>query len=407
MGAARTDVTDSFWTSANGGGATHKPEFEGEAGKLTPVSHRFSSVQWSDVLTIRNGKNQKAVECPEGEYPICGSGGEMGRASAFITKGDSVIIGRKGNISSPILMREPFWNVDTAFGLEPNEERLTVEYLYYFCERFNFEKLNKAVTIPSLTKADLLKIDMPLPPINLQREFTDRVVLIDNLKVLLENVKQALDDLVKSQFVEMFGDPVANEMGWAISTVKDSATVYGDGPFGSNLKSSDYVDEGVRVIRLGNIAQGHFSEKDRSFISFEKFETLKKFECRPGEVVIATLGDPILRACLVPKLPVPSIHKADCMYYQVDRSKLLPIFAMCVINHPSMLRRAQGDTHGQTRGRINSTQTGNLPMVLPPLALQQQFADFVARVDKLGFDVQQQIEKLETLKQSLMQEYFG
>ena len=160
---------------------THKPQFEGEAGKLTPVSHRFSSVQWSDVLTIRNGKNQKAVECSEGEYPICGSGGEMGRASAFITKGDSVIIGRKGNISSPILMREPFWNVDTAFGLEPNEERLTVEYLYYFCEWFNFEKLNKAVTIPSLTKADLLKIDMPLPPINLQREFTDRVVLIDNL----------------------------------------------------------------------------------------------------------------------------------------------------------------------------------------------------------------------------------
>ena len=105
----------------------------------------------------------------------------MGRASSFITKGDSVIIGRKGNINNPILMREPFWNVDTAFGLEPNNKVLTVEYLYNFCKWFDFEKLNKAVTIPSLTKADLLKLDMPLPPLPLQQQFADFVAQVDKL----------------------------------------------------------------------------------------------------------------------------------------------------------------------------------------------------------------------------------
>ncbi|WP_281657404.1 hypothetical protein, partial [Collinsella stercoris] len=215
------------------------------------------------------------------------------------------------------------------------------------------------------------------------------------------------DTLVKSRFVEMFRDPVSNEMGWPASTIKETAIIYGDGPFGSNLKSSDYVDEGARVIRLGNIQQGYFSEKDQSFVSYEKYEQLNRYKCSPGEIVIATLGSPILRACLVPDSCDPSIHKADCMYYEVDRDRLVPTFAMCVINHPSMLRRAAADVHGQTRGRINSTQTGALPMILPPLALQQEFASFVAEVDKSRYIVQQKIEKLQTLYDSLAQEYFG
>lgn len=137
---------------------------------------------WSDALTIVNGKNQKKVECANGEYAICGSGGEMGRATQYLTRGNSVIIGRKGNINRPILMREPFWNVDTAFGLEPNADKLVVEYLYYYCEWFDFQKLNKAVTIPSLTKADLLKIEMPLPPLALQQEFAAFVSQVDKLR---------------------------------------------------------------------------------------------------------------------------------------------------------------------------------------------------------------------------------
>lgn len=95
------------------------------------------------------------------------------------------------------------------------------------------------------------------------------------------------------------------------------------------------------------------------------------------------------------------------MYYEVDRNKLIPTFAMWAINHSSMLRRAMVDAHGQTRGRINSTQAGNLPMVVPSLALQQEFADFAAEVDKSRFIVQQQIEKLQMLYDSLAQEYFS
>ena len=83
---------------------------------------------FEDVLEIKNGKNQKAVENPEGQYPIYGSGGLMGYADDYICEADTVIIGRKGNINNPIYVSEPFWNVDTAFGLLTNKEILLPRY---------------------------------------------------------------------------------------------------------------------------------------------------------------------------------------------------------------------------------------------------------------------------------------
>ena len=122
-------------------------------------------------MTIVSGKNQKAVVSPNGPYPIYGSGGIMGRADDFLCDAGTTIIGRKGTINSPIFVNEPFWNVDTAFGISPGNE-LHPKYLYYFCCFFNFKELDKSTTIPSLAKRDLLQIQMPVPSLSEQ----DRIV---------------------------------------------------------------------------------------------------------------------------------------------------------------------------------------------------------------------------------------
>ena len=161
--------------------------------------------KWNEILTIRNGKNQKNVEDKNGQFPIYGSGGIIGYAKDWIVKKNSVIIGRKGNINKPILVRENFWNVDTAFGLEPTLEKINSEYLFYFCQLYNFEKLNKAVTIPSLTKSDLLDISLPLPPLSLQDEFADFVAQVDKSQLAIQKSLEELETLKKSLMQEYFG----------------------------------------------------------------------------------------------------------------------------------------------------------------------------------------------------------
>lgn len=160
--------------------------------------------KWEDVVTIINGKNQRKVEEENGIYPIYGSGGEMGRANDYLCNENTIIIGRKGNINKPILVTEKYWNVDTAFGLDTDSELLSYQYLYWFCIFFDFEKLNKTVTIPSLTKSDLFEIKMPIPPIELQIKFIDICQKINNglikTNLSLQNINNLLDSLSQKAF---------------------------------------------------------------------------------------------------------------------------------------------------------------------------------------------------------------
>lgn len=151
--------------------------------------------KWSEVVDIISGKNQKAVANPEGKYPIYGSGGIMGYADDYLCEAGTTIVGRKGTINNPIFVNSRFWNVDTAFGINPKAE-LMPKYLYYFCRYFNFKELDKSTTIPSLAKRDLLAIEMPVPSIFEQERIIARIEelfsQLDNGVETLQKTKQQL-----------------------------------------------------------------------------------------------------------------------------------------------------------------------------------------------------------------------
>ena len=173
-------------------------------GDIKTNDKKWEIYYWKDILNIKNGKNQKQVENIEGKYPIYGSGGIIGRSNAYICNENSIIIGRKGNINKPILVKEKFWNVDTAFGLEVKSENMSYHYLYYFCLFYDFEIHNKAVTIPSLVKSDLEKIVLPVPPIELQNKFAERIEKIEKLKFEIEKSIEIAQNLYDSLISKYF-----------------------------------------------------------------------------------------------------------------------------------------------------------------------------------------------------------
>ncbi|MFC3417161.1 restriction endonuclease subunit S [Algoriphagus hitonicola] len=148
-------------------------------------------VALGEIAEIISGKNQKEVENPNGEYPIYGSGGVFGFADQYLCPPGTTVIGRKGTINNPIFVNEKFWNVDTAFGIHPCEYVLP-KLLFYFCKGFNFKKLDKSTTIPSLAKRDLLQIDFPLIPLPEQRAIVARIEeLFSELDHAIANLKSA------------------------------------------------------------------------------------------------------------------------------------------------------------------------------------------------------------------------
>lgn len=160
---------------------------------------KWESKIWNEVVTIKNGRDYKKVLVSDGGYPVVGTGGEIARASKYLCPENTIVVGRKGSINNPMLMKEKFWNVDTAFGVIPNSDYLHYQYFYYFCKFYNFMKLNKATTLPSTTKADLLKIRINIPPLELQNQFASFVQEVDKSRLrellAIKQIKLLLNDL--------------------------------------------------------------------------------------------------------------------------------------------------------------------------------------------------------------------
>lgn len=169
---------------------------------------RWKMKSWKDILEIRSGRNQKVVESNNGTYPILGSAGKvMAYANDYICEKNTVLIGRKGTINNPLYIEERFWNVDTAFGLHALED-LDSKFLYYFCLSYDFTERDKGSGRPSLVKKDLLTMNMPIPPLDIQK---DIVVELDSLLGSIDQLKESyksklseLEDLKQSILQKAF-----------------------------------------------------------------------------------------------------------------------------------------------------------------------------------------------------------
>jgi type I restriction enzyme S subunit len=169
---------------------------------------------------------------------------------------------------------------------------------------------------------------------------------------------------------------------WTWVQVNDLTPAGGlfDGPFGSNLKSSDYTEDGARVIRLENIGHLNFVDEKRTYVSREKYKSLLKHAVYPGDIVFSSFVEENIRVCVLPAdLAKETLAKADCFTLRsldtVDRRYLALQLAS-----PSSYRILAADVHGATRPRVNTTQLRNLPVRLCSLAEQKEI---VQRFDRL------------------------
>jgi len=156
-----------------------------------------------------------------------------------------------------------------------------------------------------------------------------------------------------------------------------------DGPFGSKLKKSHYVDDrGYRVIRLGNIGRGAFKDEDKAYISQDHFNDLRRYHLQPGDLLVASLGSPPGRTCLVPSGVGSALNKADCFRVRVG-GDVLPSYLVVYLNSPSTIARAISLHRGDTRGRITLTHLRSTPVALPPIAEQSRIVELVARLTEM------------------------
>ncbi|MGQ0502973.1 MAG: restriction endonuclease subunit S [Panacagrimonas sp.] len=279
--------------------------------------------------------------------------------------------------------------IKTRFGfgstefhvVRPRADKLDDRYLFHFLRQPKIRESGERRMTGSggqrrVPKAFLAELIIPLPPLPEQRRIAAILDKADALRAKRRQAIAKLDQLLQSVFLDMFGDPVTNPKGWPIRAIADLAAVLRDGPFGSNLKSEHYKPSGIRVIRLQNIGIWEFLADDAAYISEEHYASLPRNHCKAGDVLIGTLGDPNLRACILPPTIDRALNKADCLLFRPERTRATAEYICGLLNSPSLIGSAGGLALGQTRLRISMGRLKELSVPMPPPPEQQRFTSF-------------------------------
>ena len=357
-----------------------------------------------DLVNIKTGKLDANAANQDGIYPFFTCAAKPLKINNYAYDCECALVAGNGDLNVKYYIGK-FNAYQRVYIIESkNNNVLDTKFLSIFldtCLR-SLRNKTKGAVIQFIRLGDLTGLKLVLPPHSVQIKIVNILSKVENLIAQRKESIALLDEYLKSVFLEMFGDPGLNIKNWIKLNIKEISLRFSDGPFGSNLKTEHYSERGIQVIRLQNIGINEFVEKDISYVSDVHYQNvLKKYSCYPRDIVIATMGEPNIRACVVPKHIKVAVNKADCVLFRVNPEIANPYFISHLLNQKGILFIATSFIHGQTRSRISSGQLAKISIPVPPLELQNKFAAIVEKVEVIKKEYGDSLVELENMYGSL------
>lgn len=323
---------------------------------------------------------------------------------------NTVIMSFKLSLGKTAITQEPIYTNEAIMAFIPKDTcKILPDYLFYVLSSRDWsDGTNRAVMGVTLNKAVIGEINIEIPPYDEQCQVA---MVLDKVSVLISLRKQQLaklDELVKARFLEMFGDPVSNSMGWNVSDLKHVTSKIGSGATPKGGRES-YPTEGITLIRSMNVHDGYFEYKDLAHLNGNQAEQLSNAEVNKDDVFINITGASVARSCIVPENVIPARVNQHVSIIRCKQSIFKPVFANQQFLNASFKKKLLelGEAGGATRQAITKQQLEELAVIVPPPDLQNLYAAFTQQVNQQKQTIQQSLTHLETLKKTLMQEYFG
>ena len=283
--------------------------------------------------------------------------------------------------------------------------------MYYFLKSDIGRQIIQAKATGSVRdnlKINMLK-EMTIPDICLEEQKRCANIL-DKLQKIIEFRKQQLNELnnlIKSRFIELFGDMYLNSLEWTEVSLESISDIVSGITKGRKIKTAELRE--VPYMAVSNVKNGYIDWTTVKTIEVTEQE-LNQYRLLPDDVLMTEGGDPdkVGRGAIIREPLENCIHQNHIFRVRFNERDILPVFFAEYLQHQRAKRYFLGCAK-QTTGiaSINMKQLRNLPVLMPPLELQRQFAVFVTQTDKSKLAVEKSLKQLEILKKSLMQQYFG
>lgn len=325
---------------------------------------------------------QKDLQENEGKYPIYGASGLIKKVDFYQQELPYIAVVKDGaGIGRTMLLPGHSSVIGTVQYILPiDRETVDLKYLYYAIVHMNLSKYFSGATIPHIYYKDYKKEPLRLPELEKQREIAIVFQRIDELTAKREQQLKGLDELVKSRFIELFGDPDVNSKGWNECALSEKLNVVG----GYAFKSDQFDEErGIPVLRIGNINAGFF--RPVNLVYWHEDESLERYIVYPGELVMSLTGtvgkDDYGNVCI--------LGDDYGKYYLNQRNAKLEIvegidkyYLSQLLKFEQIKKRLTGISRGVRQANISNKDILNLVVPVPPMEIQKQFSVFVAQTDK-------------------------
>ncbi len=328
---------------------------------------------------------------------------------------DDILLAKNGTTGIAALVdRDEVFDIYVSLALiRPDKEKVLPRYLLYAINstpsKEFFNSNLKGIGVPNLHLKHIRETPIRVTSFEKQKCIVKTLDAVTALIDMHKRQLELLDELVKSRFVELFGELASPECKWQKEKLVDICADPDDikcGPFGTQLSKDEYQSEGVAVWEIPQI-NSRFSTIPTHYLSENKAKQLEAYSIKAGDIAMSRKGN-VGKCAVFPSDFEAGIIHSDVLRIRVDSRRVLPVFMLHQLHYSGAVHhQIELVSSGAIMAGINVTKLKQILVHIPPLSLQTQFATFVDQTDKSKLALHQSLEKLETLKKSLMQEYFG
>ena len=348
---------------------------------------------------------QKELIENEGTYPIYGASGFIKNVDFFQQEKEYIAIVKDGaGIGRAMKLPAKSSVIGTMQYIIP-KDNINISYLYYAICSMHLEKYFSGATIPHIYFRDYKNEKLPLPPLEVQLKIA---AIFENLEHLIENKNKqliSLDKLAKSRFIEMFGDPLSNTAKWSFQKVGDVVEAIDPQP--SHRTPAKVVD-GIPYISIKDCdyRSGYINFKNARKVSKDILkEHIRRYNIKKGDFIIGKIGT-IGKPLFIPTERNYTLS-ANVILLKPKEGVICPCFLKSSFETPFVENQFYKLGNSTSQAAFGIQKVRDMSILNPNIDVQMQYEKFYHQVNKSKLAIQQSLEKLEILKKSLMQEYFG
>lgn len=298
------------------------------------------------------------------------------------------------------------------FRMRVNEGRVLPQYLCYALNSSlvasQLSQMARGAIMEGLNTTILQMCEIPTPSLSDQRRIVAMLDQADRLRRTRRYALELSDSFLPAAFLEIF---CSDDSAFTLSLVDDLAVPkpgsIRTGPFGSQLLHSEFTDSGIAVLGIDNAVNNSFEWQERRFITSQKYDELKRYTVHPGDVIITIMGT-CGRCAIVPDGIPTAINTKHLCCITLDKTRCLPLYLhSAFLHHPYVRHQLSAATKGAIMDGLNMEIIKNLRIPVPPLLLQQRFADLVRGHERLRAAQRESLRQAEHLFQSLLHRAFS